>query len=191
MSARIVIVSGIDLSLTSTGIARITWEGGGHVDRTVERIQSTGHEGASLDERRIRLADVRRRVVDVVAASDLVVIEGPSMNSRYGHPHDRGGLWWQVVMCLAEDYGTAVAEVSPKTRAKYATGSGSAGKDAVLAATVKRYTDWDITGNDVADAVLLLAMGCRHIGRLVDKLPQLHVSAMAKVRWPELPVGLS
>lgn len=180
------LVAGIDLSLTSTGIAIAEWDDG-VAGREVQRIQSKGQAGASLTERHRRLVDTMGRVVSFTCGADLVVIEGPSLGqARQGGQHDRAGLWWLVVETLIGQYGSTVVEVPPSVRAKYATGAGNAGKDAVLAAAVKRYPDWDITGNDIADAVILAAMGCRHLGHPIDSLPQIHLAAMTKVRWPQL-----
>lgn len=186
-------IAGIDLSLTSTGIARACFEAAdGHelMYPFVRRVKSTGNAGASLDDRWKRLASLVGTIADEVADATLVVIEGPSFGqARQGGQHDRAGLWWLLVNELREICKMPVAEVPPSVRAKYATGAGNAGKDAVLAATVKRYPDWDITGNDVADAVILAAMGARHLGQPIDSLPQIHLSAMTKVRWPEPTPG--
>lgn len=195
MGYRTVVVSGLDLSLTSTGIARITWEPNGHVQCDTTKITSTGSDTATLLERIRRIRHCRKRIVDYVSGSDLVVVEGPVPGSsvakgKDGHRHDRSGLWHEVLGDLDEAYEMPLAEIAPTARAKYATGNGQAPKDAVLAAAIKRYTDWDITGHDVGDAVVILAMACRWIGRPIDKVPQLHASAMTKVRWPDMPVGL-
>jgi crossover junction endodeoxyribonuclease RuvC len=103
----------------------------------------------------------------------------------HGSQHDRSGLWWLVLDPVHWD-GRArdVVEVPPTCRAKYATGKGNAPKDAVLAAAIRRFPDWDITGNDVADAVILAAMGARHLGHPIDQMPAAHLTAMAAVRWP-------
>lgn len=174
------IVAGLDLSLTSTGVAMVNPEGAHFTDR----IKSKDQAGASLGQRQDRLRGIADNVIATVTGSDLIVIEGPSYASKFGHPHDRSGLWWMVVSRLMHA-GLDVIDVAPSARAKYATGAGNAGKDAVLAAAVKRYPEWDITGNDVADAVILAAMGCRHLGHPIDSLPQIHLTAMTKVRWPE------
>lgn len=188
-----VIVAGVDLSLTSTGIAiaSVHQAAGSPPVMTPDsdRIRSAGRAGATLEERGRRLDEITDAVVVRICGADLVVIEGPSLGqARQGGQHDRAGLWHLVVKALRIS-GIPVAEVPPSVRSKYATGAGNAGKDAVLAAAVKRYPDWDITGNDVADAVILAAMGCRHLGHPIDSLPQIHLSAMTKVRWPDTTEG--
>ena len=181
-------VAGVDLSLTSTGIAVVTIDDDG-THRYVNRIQSKGGTGATLYDRRERLATITAAVM-AVSGSNLIVIEGPSFGSVSGSQHDRSGLWWLVVNRLLHG-GDTVVEVPPTCRTKYATGAGNLGKDAVLAAAVKRYPEWDITGNDVADAVILAAMGARHLGHPIDNLPQVHLSAMTKIHWPATIPGVS
>ena len=187
-------VAGIDLSLTSTGIARACWDPADMLFAAspilmwpfVRRIQSKGAKDATLTERQARLADISGQVTDEVDGADLVVIEGPSYGSNTGSQHDRSGLWWSVVSNLIE-HGQAVIEVSPHQRQQYATGRGNASKDQVLAAAIKRYPLWDITGNDIADAVILTAIGARAVGRaLEDSLPQTHLRALDKLRIPTL-----
>lgn len=172
------IVVGLDLSLISTGIA---------VSRYPEplRVRSTGKAGATLAQRNARLYDVAAQVLKTIenVAPDLVVIEAPAFDSRTGHQHDRSGLWWMVVQALFAD-AVPIAEVTTGSLKKYATGKGNAGKDAVIAETVRRYPDWPIDGNDVADALVLCAMGCDHLGQPLAALPQTYRDALLKVAWP-------
>jgi crossover junction endodeoxyribonuclease RuvC len=185
-------VVGLDLSLTSTGIAIVDLESVPVWD--VRTIESKGKETASLDERRRRLSALREQITTCARAATLVVIEQPAYSRTVGSMHDRSGLWWLVVDELAS-WGIPVAEVGPTKRAKYAAGSGTAGKDTVLLAASRRYPDVPMTGNDTADATLLAAMGARHLGHPVEKsLPAGHLAAMKDIRWPELrmvdvPVG--
>lgn len=179
-------VIGIDLSLTSTGIAVVHTSG----EILVARIQSKGNKEASLTDRRERLFKldlaVWKHICDAHESDlnnpPLIVIEQPAFSRQTGHMHDRSGLWWLVVSRAAQHYD--VAEVTPTARAKYATGKGNAGKDAVLAAVVRRYPHVETTGNDEADALVLAAMGARHLGQPIDDLPKTHLAAMDAVRWP-------
>jgi crossover junction endodeoxyribonuclease RuvC len=183
-------VIGLDLSLTSTGVATIL-TGDGRVHCTVRRITSKGRQGASLPERYKRLNQLEHAVWAAVQDAHktdpdqppLVVVEAPSFGSQNGHMHDRSGLWWLVVAQVARWYD--LAEVAPGSLKKYATGKGNAGKDAVLAAVIRRYPAIDVTGNDEADALVLAAMGARHLGHPVEEsLPPAHLAAMGAVKWP-------
>src|SRR5690606_742936 len=114
----------------------------------------------------------------------MVVIEAPAYSRATGSATDRAGLWWAVYDTLAES--CVVLPVMPNVRAKYATGKGNAGKDAVLAAAVRRYPSIDISGNDTADAVVLMAIGRRLLGEPIDDpMPALNLSALATLKLPE------
>lgn len=184
-------IVGLDLSLTSSGVAIISNTGSVTVDRITSTAPKTPRHPrtgkplpATLQQRIDRLASLRRRIVSVAELADLVVIEAPAFASKTGHMHDRSGLWWQVVNALDEE-GFTVVEVTTTGRAKYATGKGNASKDAVLAAVVRRYPDVEVTGNDEADALVVAAMGARHLGRPIDTdLPKTHLTAMDAVHWP-------
>lgn len=184
MTAQVV---GIDLSLTSTGVAAVNTLSG---DVWVERVQSKGL-GDTLTLRARRLTTITSDVLSHLrnmglSSRTLVVIEGPSFGqARQGGQHDRAGLWWMVVQALL-DLTCLVVEVPPACRAKYATGKGNAAKDAVLAAAIRRYPQADITGNDIADAVVLAAMGAHGLQCPIAEVPQVNATALAKVAWPAL-----
>jgi crossover junction endodeoxyribonuclease RuvC len=179
------LVAGIDLSLTSTGVVLSI----GHM----HRVRSKGKRDDTLTVRNTRLNVIADTVVALAATADLAVVEQPAYGQPGGSVHDRAGLWWLVVSRL-HDLGVPVAEASPTARAKYATGKGggpSASKDAVLAAVVRRFPDWDVTGNDVADALVLCAMGRDHLGAPLADIPALHRDALLKVAWPAAPTRLN
>lgn len=175
-------VVGLDLSLTSTGVAIVT---GGAV--ALQRVRSTGKKVDDLSTRWVRIRQLVNDVEHHCKGADLVVIEQPAFSRQVGHMHDRSGFWWLVVDRL-RFAGVPVAEVSPTTLKKYAIGKGGgsdSGKDAVLAAVIRRYPDVNVTGNDEADALVLAAMGSRHAGQPIDDMPKTHLAAMDAVRWPE------
>ncbi len=174
-------VVGIDVSLTSTGVA---------TPLGVLRIRSKGKADDSLTVRRGRLRGLTEAIVEAAlyhGRPDLVVIEGPSFASVGGHPHDRSGLWWLVVDALRE-LDLPVAVMVPSARCKYGTGKGNASKDAVFAETIRRYPTFAVDGNDVADALLLCAAGMDYLSAPLAELPQTHRTALDKVEWPELKV---
>lgn len=175
-------VIGIDLSLTSTGIAHTD----GHVT-SVRTVKSTGKKDATLNTRWERLNTITQDIVAGTPPDAIIIIEGPSFGqARQGGQHDRAGLWWKVVDEFSIR-GNVVVEVPPACRAKYGTGKGNAAKDAVLAAVVRRYPDVMVDGNDQADALILAAMGSRWLHQPIDTgLPLTHTAGMTKVAWPEL-----
>ncbi|MGW8565681.1 hypothetical protein [Isoptericola sp. NPDC055881] len=176
-------IVGLDLSLTSTGIASVVPDA---VQPALGDRFRTKPAGDDLRARARRLHEIRDAVRDWTRTrTDLAVVEGLAFSSRSGQATERAGLWWLVVHdLLVRDIPVAV--VTPTARAKYATGKGNAGKDEVLAAVVRRYPDVETRGNDEADALVLAAMGARALGHPIDDLPKTHTDAMAKVAWPEL-----
>jgi crossover junction endodeoxyribonuclease RuvC len=175
------VVIGLDLSLTSTGMAGINGYQEVFTDRIVPSKSETGHNRL----RRITLGLHRW----ISSRTELAVIEGLSFGS-FDRNGEQAGLAWMVRHSLWKR-GIPYALVSPSQRMIYAVGNGRADKDRVLAATIKRYPQAEIGGNDEADALLLAAMGARHLGRPIESepLPQTHLRALTKVAWPELDVN--
>lgn len=169
------VVMGIDPSLTSTGLAIIAPSGRVQALRRIV----TKPSGDTIRDRLHRL----QRIIDQIPFNvpSLAVIEGPSYGNRHGHQHDRAGLWWQLVGTL-HAHRCTILEVPPTVRAKYATGKGTAGKDAVIAATVRRFPTLNIDGNDVADALTLAAIGRRLLGHPIDDpMPKVNLAALDKL----------
>lgn len=181
-------VVGLDLSLTSTGMALV--EGGRLTE--VGNIKSSGKKGATYAQSLDRIQEIAKDVLLFVARPvhpDLVVIESPSYGSRFGSAHERAGLWWEVFHVVSNKLGIPVATVAPPTRAKYITGDGRAGKDVVLAHAIEAYVrdrGPRITNDDIADAVGLAAMGSRWLGEPVEvhSLPERNLEAMNGAKWP-------
>ncbi|GAB3830290.1 hypothetical protein [Kribbella italica] len=183
-------VAGLDLSLTSTGIAMI------HLGKPewTYTAKSTGKKTDNLATRQQRLSALCQEIVGEIVPHthvDLAVIENPSYGSSFGSPHDRSGLWWMVVDALMS-FEIPVATVSPQGRAKYGTGNGAAKKPEVYAAAKATYEPlgFHIPNNDVGDAVILAAMGSRHIHwPLADIRPDdptdiKKLEAMGGAAWP-------
>jgi crossover junction endodeoxyribonuclease RuvC len=185
-------VLGIDPSLTSTGVALIT------SDRqiTTHRVESAppkrgraGKTPPTLLERRERIRSIVDRAANLVlpwqAPVDLAVIEGPSYGSVGAGTWERGWLWGALVdrLALAE---VPVAVVPPTVRAKWATGSGSAGKSPVAVHLSRMWPELDAgISDDEWDAVCLASIGAQHLGWLPVDLTR-HADQLGKVAWPEL-----
>lgn len=180
-------VTGLDLSLTGTGVCTIA--GTERVLVGFATVGARGKQDDPLEARSVRLRSLVARLWNHTAGADLVVVEGPSYASQTGHLHDRSGLWWLMVGRLT-GAGVPVVEVPPSTVKTYATGKGNANKDQVLAAVIRRYFDDPPADNNQADALVLAAMGRRWGGRPIESLPQANLLAMRKVAWPpNLPRG--
>lgn len=173
------IVVGIDPSLTCTGITII--DGTAIVtgrSRTSKPADSTPREV----RRRIRTS-LRRTLDQLPVKAELFVLEGPSMASKFGQPHERAGLFWMLVdQLLARG---EVVVVTPKGRAKYATGNGNAKKPDVVKAMRAAFPGVLIPDDNVADSLALALMGVRHLGRPLDgDLAKKHLEAMDAPSWP-------
>lgn len=177
-------VVGVDLSLTSTGLAVSTGQG-----IEVRRVRSDADDG-TIPARSLRLRRLVGHMWAICSTADLVVIEAPAFakagGKASGHAHDRSGLWWLLVARLTGN-GVPVAQVSPGTLKVYATGAGRGSKDEVLISVVRRWPAVNVNGNDEADALVLCSMGLRHLGEPFESLPQTHVRAMQAVQWPTIP----
>lgn len=167
-------VLGLDLSLTSTGVA---WP------PADTRLIGRAIEARGVGRLQWLRAQIREKTWE--RGSDLVVVEGPSYGSQGGQRghHERAGLFWLVVVDLHVD-GIPYAIVPPASLKKYATGRGNAGKDDVMREVARRFP-WFNGNNDAADALVLAAMGCDHLGQPWAPMPQHHREALSKVDWPE------
>jgi Holliday junction resolvasome RuvABC endonuclease subunit len=176
-------VLGLDLSLTSTGLAcASTAPAAGIPTVHTQRIQPkklTGYPRLRFIHHEIRSTVIR-------CLPDLVVVEGPSFGSVGRGQHERGGLWWMVTESV-DALKIPIAIAPPSNIKKYATGVGGgpkAGKDAVLLAASRRF-DWFEGGNDEADALFACAMGCDWVGEPIVEMPKENRKALDGVEWPK------
>ncbi|MFD7639608.1 hypothetical protein ACFV4P_03050 [Kitasatospora sp. NPDC059795] len=179
------LVIGLDLSLTSTGIAGVDW-----ADALRPKAGVRGH--ARLDWH-------LREIAERTRAADLVVVEGAAYGhgAQAGH-HELAGLWWHVTQMLWRR-GTPYATVPPVQRTIYACGAANPAKDypknvrarvakgMVRDAVAQRYgLECEGAGRyDKADAAVLALMGRDWLGMPVVEVPETHRRALAGVAWPE------
>lgn len=174
------IAAGIDLSLTATGLAIVDTD-----DRLVIEVATVvskpGPDRMRLTDRAERLDAITTAIAEFTEDADVAAIEGPAVAARNaGSGHDRSGLWWRVVQTLL-DSGITVVEIAPAARAKYATGSGAAGKDKVLLAVERRWPHAHASNNNEADAVALVSIAARLAGAPIeDSMPAANLAALTK-----------
>lgn len=159
---------GLDLSLTSTGIAAIECTSGSVFSTTVT---SKGKADAPLGEQWKRIDRLREEIVDKVnqVRPEVVVVESAFFGTRNdSSAHRRAGLWWQVVGDLLKA-GYTVIPAAPTEVKKFATGKGNCTKDAVVARCVTLWGEKALEGsfNDAADALFLAAIGAFVTGHAV------------------------
>lgn len=147
-------VVGLDLSLTSTGVAPS--------DGATYRIKTTAKE--TLPNRLRTIAD---RVCFEISDKTLVVIEEVPSHAAFS------------ITALAKVHGAVLYKIgdvpmlyaTPPVLKKYATGKGNANKDAVLAEAIRRF-NFQGTSNDEADAFILMNMGLDLLGIPNVSIPQ-------------------
>lgn len=136
----------------------LSWTGTGMVDNKgrVELVKTSPKQFGSDRE---RLEHITTRVVDFVRPHfpSLVLVESPSFGSTT-RAIAMGGLWWYVTQKLWLN-GYPLVDVSPSTRAMWATGKGNASKTDVVLAVGRREPDLTIASDDIADAAALRALG--------------------------------
>lgn len=171
-------VLGLDLSLTSTGVA--------HVDGTPDRLappRLTGMERLAWLRSEVHRLVLQQRLTSERLV-DLVVIEGYAMGSkRQSHSYATGELGGVIRLMLHTSLIPYV-EVAPASLKKYATGKGNASKDEVLAEAIRRL-QYQGANNDEADAMWLRQMAlCAYAEPDFVGMPATNRSALTVVDWP-------
>jgi hypothetical protein len=170
-------IVGLDLSLTCSGVAVIT--GGAP---TLHRVRSAAVD-ATIPEVWGRIRSTAARVIRLVPAGSLVVVEWSSYASKFGQPDERHAQRWLIAGQLST--ACTVMQVSPATRAKYAADSGNAKKAEVVQAMRNRYPGLVIPDDNTADALALAALGARYVGSPIDGDPSpQQTQVMRTLRWP-------
>jgi crossover junction endodeoxyribonuclease RuvC len=161
-----VLVIGVDLSLTGTGIARFDGE---------PALLSPGKRRGME-----RLAWVRDGVLAFASATPdtIVAVEGYSYGS-HSAAYDLGELGGVVRLALYEA-GIVYVDVPPAVAKGYATGKGNANKNEMLVAAAKRL-GYEGTSNDEADALWCRAAVLAVRGEPVVAMPQAHNRHLEKL----------
>lgn len=167
------VIVGLDLSLTSTGIARLDTHG-------TELFTAALKPGDRRDwARRDWILDAINEHLD---GAVLAVVEGIAYGARFGKPHERAGLWW-LVANRVRHRGLELATAAPKSVKAYATDNGDATKKQMVAAARRSFPLFD-GGNDEADALWLAEMGAHRFNRPRAIYPAARPKALDRVTWP-------
>jgi Holliday junction resolvasome RuvABC endonuclease subunit len=190
---------GLDLSITSTGVARLQLDADGQTCGSFVDVVTGGELVADAPwyARADRIRCQARLIAGAILPGvrpaqppDLIAVEGSSFGSNHPGASELHGLRWRVYVTLAAA-GCQLVEVSPKTLKLYATGNGNASKSLVVQAIRRHYGDrFDVPLRrsdgleDVADAVTLVAMAARAIGHPIDLDHPHRERAMRSPKWP-------
>lgn len=188
---------GLDLSLTSTGMAVAAVGPSGLVVETKLATSSAPPKKQSQDLllRFERQTNLVADIIDFVGACDVVVVEGLFSSGQVGGAQiDRSGLWWRTVGALLMR-GVHVHAVSPTAAKKFFTGAGNADKGTMVRRATKLYPDWEpstaTSSEDEADALALLTVGLAAYDQ-AENLIEMNADRtkmIDKVRAERAPIG--
>lgn len=194
-------ILGIDLSLTCTGLCKMTvtqpdtptvvsTNMGTSVTHQVARVTSIGHKDDTERQRQQRVSHIRRRVIAAAESADLVVIEGLFYNRQttQGALIDRSWLWGSTLDQLTARRIPWVI-VHPRKRAKFATDNGNASKTQVATAMTRMWPDTEAHDDNEFDALTMATMGLVSKLRRATpvRLQEHHYQVVAGITWPDDP----
>lgn len=160
-------IVGLDTSLTATGFCRINvaQETGMYwTDCLTIHAPPPGDDKSKLAmARRVNTLISRIEMNLTREPVDLIVVEALAFAAR-------GASSWVLpwvygrVLELAVKHSYPLVTVATSARARYAAGTGKAGKDTVMLAAHKLWPSADVKNNNEADATILAAIGCHYSG---------------------------
>ena len=186
------IVAGVDLSLTGTGLSIIEIEPPPNFtpNTTIrcETIVSTGRRADTLQQRVARRRKLRNAICDRIRIADVVVIEGPAYSAHGSGTWDRAGLWAAVVDTV-DHLKIPYLDVPPTKAKQFAAGKGNADKTAVAAGITRLWGDHVTPGNDNEfDATALASLAAVHYAgrQLPIRVLERHREVVSSIDWPQL-----
>jgi crossover junction endodeoxyribonuclease RuvC len=178
-------VVGLDLSLTSSGLSRISWGLGTVVAETAKRGEAGVTTHPDPADRCRALHRLKTDIVEWVSPADLVVVESMVPNPASRSTNERGALWYLVVLALLRRE-LDVRFVHPNTLKRYATGRGNADKPAMKDATTLGFPGVRTTCSDERDALWLAGVGVHLLdGPLPYPVTDCRADVMAKLKTAE------
>lgn len=179
-------VIGLDLSLTGTGIAA-THTGAGEPRLWCTTIAPRRRPSETTIDH-ARLHDIISAVTGLASIRpDLVVIEKPLQRAGQGDTSIRLAELHGPIKHWLWTRGLRYIDVNLTHVKQYATGSGGAKKDGVLASMIATYGRMaHISDHNQADALSLLAMTLDAYGQPLADVPDTHRRALRAVKWPDL-----
>jgi crossover junction endodeoxyribonuclease RuvC len=163
-------IVGLDLSLTSTGVAVLLTNRGEESTRVI-KSKKFGPE---------RLAQIRNEIITEIIPCDFVVIENYSFGSRGRSIFSTGELGGVIRVLLWENK-ISYLEVAPSQVKKYCAGSGKAEKDQMIHHVYKRWGK-ECATSDEADAYTLAMIGVEWHCLDNSKLPKFQQEVLAELR---------
>ena len=167
-------ILGLDPSLRATGLALPDGE------LVTVKTPSCATPGDKVE----RVRHIVGHVGVAAKIGALIVIEGPAFGMNNAATHELAGLWWALVVRLAEQ-GNQIAVLSPGQLKKFATGSGRASKPDMAVAMFERAQLKAADDNQV-DAFWLRQAGLVRQGHPdALSLPKTQTAVLDNIAWPE------
>lgn len=180
-------VIGIDSALSRTGIGIVEYDG--QRCRAETHVIATGPTpgGHLISGRRTRIKTVIRRAESILPdTAELALIEGPAIDADFGNSWDRARVWWGILDILF-DRSIPAAEVAPTTLKHWATKSGRASKQLVVASMHLMWPGVDCTTNDQrhheCESLAMATMCAQRLGWPVSVRPH-QGKSLGVVKWP-------
>ncbi|GAA2830230.1 hypothetical protein [Nonomuraea rubra] len=176
-------VVGLDISLTSTGMATgLGW------------CEKTGRDGITKLPLQSKYRALNRLASDIIVLTNaekahLVLVEKLVFNRQdggRGGAGERSYLYYRTMGIIA-DAGVPIVEVPQATLKTYALGKGSGEKNEIVDSVARRLPMFHTGGkHDMADAAVLAALGADYLGHPLADMPKAHRAAIDKLTWPEV-----
>ena len=170
-------VVGIDPSLAATAACWSLAAGG----RALFRTEPGNNPGTA--DKADRIIHVVDELLDVIPSDPdhtLVVIEGPSHNSKGSAVHQVAGMWWAIVTTLRRQRITTI-EIPPATLKKYATGKGAGVDKADMRMALYKRTSIDERNDNLVDAIWLHLAGTYLNGNPQVDMPAVNREGLDKL----------
>lgn len=169
------IVVGLDVSLTATGVARVDTDSGHVRVRTLSSGSRRGHA---------RLEWIRQEILEELRGADFAGIEGFAFMARSANADEIYGLG-HLVRHAVWLRRVPYAIVPPASLKLYVTGDGNSDKTPLWRELAKSFSHVDVGDDNQADALGIATMVLRHEGHPVDAHRLRWPHALEKCHWPD------
>lgn len=174
-------IAAVDLSLTSTGIAR--WDPSEAPEPITCVVTCPMPSPITRIDSIRRLCVMRDEILGLLGPVHFVAVEGYAPDRKYAR-EALGELAGVVLLALYE-HGIPFAIVGTSQLKVYATGKGNSAKMLVYQAAIRR-GQRDFATLDEADAWWLLQMALARYGLPHVPMPAANRSVLDKIAWPAL-----
>jgi crossover junction endodeoxyribonuclease RuvC len=132
----------------------------------------------------IRIGKIISALSSHITQADMVMLKSVTFNSAGTAARDLHWLWGRIVDCAVE-HVVDLCVVPAAHTAAYVTGAGNSAKSTVLSAAKTRWPQVEtVDSPEAADALILAAIGCRHLDKPIDQVPRVYWEKVIDPRAP-------